>query len=113
MHVHKIEKIILELASEDAHGSWELWSAITQELDNQEVARVRKLFQQVVGNLVVANKLTVLKKKSERGFVPALLDPARLAEELTRVDHPDPSTFYWFASTELGESEDLANRSRR
>jgi len=113
MDAQKIKKIVLELSSEDAHGSWELWSASSQGLDRQEIVRVRELFQQVIGDLVVANKLVVFKKKPENGFVPTLLEPAKLAEELKRVDHPDPNTFYWFASTEFGAREDLANRSRR
>jgi hypothetical protein len=108
----KIKRTILELASEDSYGSWELWGAVRQETAAADEVTLRNKFAEILNELIAASKLKALKYNSADGtYRECALDGTRLRYEIEHADNPDRDEFYWFGTTEKGEKEDLARRS--
>lgn len=113
MDSKKLTSTILELTSEDAYGSWELWWNISAHVSKDEFSTLRDEFISVVSLLVQEGKIRTLNLKhgGKESYSPVVLVKERLKFELDHVDDPNPSEFYWFEATEEGEKEDIRLRS--
>lgn len=105
-----IKSTILEISSEDAYGSWELWWAVSSESKDSHDLLKKELIT-VIENLLKEKKLEVFRHAVGGEFKAVQFDPTRLRYELDNASTPDPDHFYWFATTELGEKEDMDLRS--
>lgn len=111
MNLREIKSIILELSSEDAWGSWELWRNISADRPDKELASIQKKFMDVIKNLVDEKKIIALKHILKESFDEVIFDPKKLEYEINNADKPDPYSFYWFETTDTGKKEDIELRS--
>ncbi len=102
MTPEEIKEEILELLSDDAYGSWELWWSPSGERPNTTY----KQFVDVVGILVDEGMVKTLSHKSaDNSFTDVTFEKSRLEYEFEHNRKPEPDTFYWFELTELGRTE--------
>ncbi len=87
---------ILELASEDDYGSWELWWSVRREPCGLKEEKLRRRFVDVIDDLVQKGQLLTKAKGTDGNFHIAKFDRLRLLNEIYRADQPDPDGFYWF-----------------
>jgi hypothetical protein len=86
---------IIELCSEDAYGSWELWwslGAMEAEERNSSCNR----FIETVQSLVREGKIIALRKDEHNQFSVVQLDRDRLSYEIQNSDDPKPLEYFWF-----------------
>lgn len=111
MSIDEIRGAILEDASEDAYGDWEIWWGISGKLDTDTKEKMLPLFVQVMAQLVAENMISFMEHKSDGPYVPAIFSAERLEAELRHADNPDPDAFYWIEATQLGKNEDIKLRA--
>ena len=111
----QIKLKILELASEDSYGSWELWGAVNQHTSgmNVEDEVLREQFLSIVETLVREKKLVAELHKFKESYDPAEFNRSRLEFEMDNAGKPEPDSFYWFYATEEGKKEDVTLRSKK
>jgi hypothetical protein len=110
----QIKKIILELASEDAYGSWELWRAVAQDMEDDEMNQedLKTLFLGAVENLIEEKQLSSLHySQIENTYTATPFEKAQLKTEIEQQEKLDPETFYWFETTTSGAEKDREIRS--
>src|SRR5262249_33561965 len=107
MDTKKIRAHILELCSEDAHGSWEFWA---QDKTAEELNAIASAIAELMGE----KKLEALEHKVNGPYTNVLFDITRLRNELehSRMLNIDPDAFYWFSATEEGKKEDQILRGQ-
>ena len=93
-----IQADVLELCSEDDYGSWELWWHVSSEIPAEQVPALKRLFLDVVSNLVSSGKLIAKVHSSEGNITATKFDREKLARELDSAGDPDPDSFFWFGS---------------
>jgi hypothetical protein len=86
---------IIELCSEDAYGSWELWWSLGAKKTEKQDALCDRFIEAVQG-LVREGVIIALRKDEHNQFSVVQLDRDRLRYELQNADHPKPSEFFWF-----------------
>jgi hypothetical protein len=86
---------IIELCSEDAYGSWELWWSLGAKKTEERDALCDHFIGSVQG-LVNEGKIIALRKDEHNRFSVVQLDRDRLSYELQNANHPKPSEFFWF-----------------
>jgi len=112
MDIKKIKSEILELCSEDAYGSWELWWNGSFGIPSSKIDDFRKDFIDIVESLVKEEKLIPFHHKDIGGsYIKVPFERLRLEFETEHSSPPDPDTYYWFEATEDGKKEDMALRS--
>ncbi|MBX4197793.1 hypothetical protein KW782_00460 [Candidatus Parcubacteria bacterium] len=109
----KIKSIILELASEDYYGSWELWGAVNQDTVSMQPTRddLKETFLSLIETLIQTKKLLVVSHKFKGPYNPVEYDRQRMEYEIDHAGKPDSDTFYWFWTTDEGKKEDIKLRS--
>lgn len=110
MQKENLKKLILELTSEDAYGSWELWRTVKDKL-NAEKENLNEMFLQTIKKLIDDGELLAFHHKQNGSYDETSLDVRRLMTEIEKSANPDPETFYWFGATKKGTEEDLRLRS--
>jgi hypothetical protein len=92
---------IIELCSEDAYGSWELWWSLGAKNAEERNALCDRFIEAVQG-LVREGVIIALRKNEHNQFSVVPLDGDRLRHELQISDDPKPFEYYWFdvANTE-------------
>jgi hypothetical protein len=95
MPSERIQSRIIELCSEDAYGSWELWWSLGAK-EAEERNSLCDRFIEAVQSLVREGKIIALRKAERNQFSVVQLDHDRLRYELRNADHPKPIEFYWF-----------------
>ncbi len=110
----KIKSIILELASEDSYGSWELWGAARQDTSQMRPKEedLRKVFLSIIENLVQEKKLLTESHKLNGPYIPIEYSKQRMEYEMDHAGEPDSETFYHFWTTDEGKKEDIILRSK-
>ncbi len=104
MTPEEIRAEILELLSDDAYGSWELWWSPNKERPNTTY----KQFVDVVEALIKERKIKALSyKSSDHAYKDVPFDRSRLEYEFEHNLEPEPDGFYWFEITEEGTKERL------
>ncbi len=94
----EINADVLELCSEDDHGSWELWWHISAEVPEEQIPALKHVFLDVISNLVSSGNL-IAKVHSTDGIITATeFDREKLARELDSAVDADPDSFFWFGS---------------
>jgi hypothetical protein len=96
MNPKRHRAFILELCSEDAYGSWELWAGKTKTV--LEIIQIT----QIVSELIKEKKIITLENDKEVPF-----EVSRLENELKRsaVSDVDADNFYRFWATDSGKKE--------
>ena len=95
MPAEYIRSRIIELCSEDAYGSWELWWSLGAKKAEQWDSLCDRFIQAVQG-LVSEGKVIALRKDEHNQFSVVPLDGDRLRHELQNSDDPKPFEYYWF-----------------
>ncbi|MBP9669163.1 MAG: hypothetical protein KBE09_02640 [Candidatus Pacebacteria bacterium] len=113
MTKEKIIETIIELASEDAYGSWELWGSVKQDSADGDTPELRKQFLDATEELVRDDKLSVMHHKPPQDYPLVQLERSRLEHEIEHSGEPDPDNYYWFKTTKKGEEEDIAARKEK
>ncbi len=108
----KIESRILELCSEDAHGSWELCVANENDLIEKSI------INQSIANLVKEKLIVAIEYESikDQTYKTVAFDVQRLTHEISisfEGNYVDRESFYWFSATEKGKQCDAQVRSVR
>jgi hypothetical protein len=85
---------ILELCREDDYGVWELAGAVGIRLSKDEGLPqfVRQIQELVRSGDIVAKRRDAAKAHLER----VELDDSELSRQLSRLEHPNPDSDYWF-----------------
>jgi hypothetical protein len=99
----RIQSRIIELCSEDAYGSWELWWSLGAKKPKERDSLCDR-FIEAVQDLLNEGRVIALRKDEHNQFSVVQLDRDQLTYELQNADHPKPSEFFWF---------DVANTERR
>ncbi len=104
----KIRFSILDLAEEDAYGSWELWGGVRQDLAkdslNEEILATQ--FLNIMESLIKEKKIiTLLYKNINHQYTEISFNKERLKFEVENMDKIDGDTYYWFEATESGIKE--------
>ena len=86
---------IIELCSEDAYGSWELWWSLGAKKAEEQDSFCDRFIEAVQG-LVSEGKITALRKDEHNQFSVVPLDPDRLRYELRNSDDAKPLEYFWF-----------------
>ena len=94
---------IIELCSEDAYGSWELWWSLGVKKTEKRDSFCDRFIEAVQG-LVSEGKIVALRKDEHNQFSVVPLDPDRLSYELQNSHNPKPLEYFCF---------DLANAQGR
>lgn len=95
---NNFESKILELAAEDAYGSWELWWEISANITDESKEIVRRKFIDTIKELVEAKKLDVYNHKAMGDYQQVSFDSQRLEFEIENSNAPNPDEFYWFST---------------
>ena len=112
---HQVRKTILELASEDAHGSWELWGAVQQDAlqGTESLDTLKKVFLEEIEVLIKEKKMVSFHhEESTNLYKEVPLDISRLWFELEHAKNPQTDAYYWFGASETGKEEDRRLRSQ-
>jgi hypothetical protein len=113
MKSQQIKSKILELCSEDAHGSWELFWSVSKGLSSQSKQELVLQFVQSVEDLI-NDKLIIPLRYSEGGaFTEVVFDRRKLSNDLELSDAPNPEALTWFEATVDGRRLDASLRSAR
>lgn len=111
---HQIRMVILELVSEDAHGSWELWGAVKQDVlrDPEDSVTLMDSFVREIELLFNEGKIISLHHRaSDNSYEQVPLDISQLKFEVDHADQPSPDLYYWFEVSEEGKIEDRKLRN--
>jgi hypothetical protein len=103
----KIRFSILDLAEEDAYGSWELFGGVKQDIaDIFDENTLRTEFLNIIETLIKEKKLIALSYKDvNKKYTEVVFDRSRLEFEIKNTDKIDGDTYYWFEATEDGVKE--------
>ena len=86
---------IIELSSEDAYGSWELWWSLgTKKAEERDTLCDR--FIGALQGLVNDEKIISLRKDQHNQFSVIPLDLDRLRYEFRNSDDAKPLEYFWF-----------------
>jgi hypothetical protein len=96
MSVDSIKETILDLCSEDAYGSWDLWWAVRAEFSEVDRPQAHRDFVAAIGQLVKEGKIASVKYVEGGPFEPVIFDEKRLDREVQQADSPNGKEFYWF-----------------
>jgi hypothetical protein len=95
MPSERIQSRIIELCSEDAYGSWELWWSLGAKKAEERDSLCDRFIEAVQG-LANEGKVISLRKDEHNQFSVVQLDRDRLRYELQNSDDPKPFEYYWF-----------------
>lgn len=96
--IEHIKANLLELCSEDDHGSWELWWNASAEVPEDQVLDLKNRFLDVVSELTSAGKLIAKSHCADGNITPTQFDREKLAREIDASGDPDPDSFFWFGT---------------
>jgi len=99
---------IIELCSEDAYGSWELWWSLGVKKAEDRDSFCDRFIEAVQG-LVSEGKIVALRKDEHNQFSVVQINPDRLSYELQNSDDPKPLEYLWF---DVANAQDRAAGTR-
>lgn len=97
MNPTEIKSLILELCSEDAYGSWELWWKVSADISSVPPNTLREQFIDAVEELINEQKVVASNHKGNGAYEEKVFDRPRLTFEIENADKPVPDSFYWFS----------------
>lgn len=104
MDLEKIKRNILEICSEDAYGSWELWDNDSPR-DQQHIEIIIHAVQEMIENGLIVSE-EYLSSNNTYKAVPFTTERLEKELKLAIKGEVDSDTFYWFYATDKGQELD-------
>jgi len=95
MEQKTIRSRVIDLCSEDAYGSWELWWSLGPK-ETETLVVLRDQFVLCIQELIADGTLLALKKSDHNLLSVVALDVERLKYEIQNSSRPVPLDYFWF-----------------